>query len=413
MGTLRQVRRRWTTLGVVILALLVAWIVFPKPFPASDQGNPENYFRVTPVYEYEQWGSNPLEFYVTEKLASMTTEQKVRALIISNTPGVDVAVLESYVSTNDLSGFILMGSNIPASPEELAATTALLSGDSELPRLIAIDEEGGLVTRLPWDSAAGANTLRNEPLEATFLAFSSRAELLHNVGITTNFGIVADVSADSRSFIFERSFGSDGVVVGERVATAVLAEHPNVLSTLKHFPGHGSAPGDSHVGIPVSSLGYDQWFSSDALPFRAGIGAGAQLVMFGHLSFPEIDATPSSLSLTWHDILRDELGFTGIIITDDMTMLEASGLPEYSDPGLNAVRALQAGNDVLLYVPRVDFDLNTVVSAIVSAVNAGQISLDQIDQSVTKVLTQRRLLYPEAETWVPHCDERCVIWKTF
>lgn len=413
MGTLKQVRRRWATLIAVVAAIAVILVWLNPPIPRNVQGNPDLYFRVTPVAEYVPWGTEPVEFYVNETMQSMSIEQKVRSLLVVNQPGLDPGALQAFVDMNQLGGFILMGSNIPATQEELTVITAALRGSPELPRLVAIDEEGGEVKRLPYDTFAGADVLRNEPVESTTNAFFSRAELLNSLGINLNFGIVADVSADPASFIYGRTFGSDGASAGSRVAAAVGAENGKVLSTLKHFPGHGSAPGDSHVGIPTSSLNLDQWSTTDAVPFDEGITADAAMVMFGHLSFPEIDTLPASLSQQWHAILRDRLGFDGVIITDDMTMLEGSKLPEYSDPAHNAVLALQAGNDVLLYVPSVNFDINSVVNALVAAVENGAYSQESLDESVRRVLTLRRELYPEAQSWMPPCDERCFIWARY
>jgi beta-N-acetylhexosaminidase len=332
---------------------------------------------------------------------------------MANQPGTDAGSLQSFVSVNELGGFIVMGSNVPPTPAELFGITSAIKGTDELPRLIGIDEEGGLIKRLPYDSFAGADTLRNEPTSSTLSAFMSRGELLQSVGVNLNFGVVADVSADSTSFIYGRSFGGDPVSTAERVTAAVAGEDSSVFSTIKHFPGHGSAPGDSHVGVPSSSMTYEQWRASDAVPFQAGIDAGTAMVMFGHLSFPAVDATPSSLSPIWHQILRNQLGFNGVIITDDMTMLESSQIPEYADRVNNAVLALSAGNDVLLYVPNVNFDAGAIVSGISSAVQSGRIPLAQLDDSVRRVLTLRRSLYPEANTWMPPCDERCFIRVTF
>ena len=413
MGTLKQVRRRWTILCVFVVAVILVWINVTWPQPKAVEADPSTFYRVTPVAVAPLWGKQPVEFYVHETMAEMSLEQKIRSLLIINQPGMDVASLQGFVDSQQLGGFILMGSNIPSTPEELSGITAALRGNPELPRLIGIDEEGGEVKRLPYDSFAGADVLRNEPIEATAQAFTSRAQLLKSVGINLNFGVVADVSGDTASFIYGRSFGSDGMSAGIRVEAAVTAENPYVLSTLKHFPGHGSAPGDSHVGIPTSPLDYESWKKSDGIPFAMGIVAGNPLVMFGHLSFPAIDPVPSSLSQRWHQILREEMGFDGVIITDDMTMLESSGIPEYSDPASNAVEALRAGNDLLLYVPSVNFDVGAIVSAVTNAVTAGTVSAELLDESVARVLTLRRELYPEAKTWIPPCDERCLIWVTY
>ncbi len=411
-------RSGWTYLGAAIalaLVLLVALIMQLTQSPqsvSSRVGDPTRYVATIPELLSEPWGSDPVGFYVSEYVDNLTTEEAVRSLLVLNYPGTDARTLENYLTTYRPGGFILMGSNIPATPEELAALTGVLRSSEEFPRLVGIDQEGGVVSRLPYDSAAGANVLRFEPVGSTIQAFSQRSALLESLGINLNFGIVGDISADPTSFIYSRSFGGDPQSASERVEAAVLAE-TSVLSTVKHFPGHGSAPGDSHVGIPISPLSYDQWLTTEAVPFIKAISANVPVVMFGHLSFPAVDSQPSSLSPTWHNILRNDLGFDGIIITDDMTMLENSGNPEYADPGTNAVRALGAGADVLLYVPAVSFNPDTVVQAVLSAIDQGILSEAAIRESVGRVATERRLMFAGAQTWVPPCDERCFIRITY
>jgi beta-N-acetylhexosaminidase len=403
----------WATVisGTAVSAVLVSVALTQ---PAIDRfGDPTRYTSIYEQPQVEAWGAHPVDTFVDRQLASMTLEQKIRSLIIANQPGTDPAALQSFVSGNDLGGFIVMGSNVPESPGELAGITSAITGSAELPRLIGIDEEGGQIKRLPYDGYAGADTLRNEPVSSTLSAFTSRGELLTSVGVNLNFGVVADVSSDPQSFIYGRSFGGDPTASAERVVAAVQGEDSSVLSTIKHFPGHGSAPGDSHVGVPTSPLTFEQWLATDAVPFQAGIDAGSSMVMFGHLAFPAVDPLPSSLSPLWHKILREQLGFTGVIITDDMTMLEHSHLPEYENRANNAVLALAAGNDVLLYVPGADFDTGAIVSAVVAAVQSGQLSEADIDDSARRVMTLRRELYPGAESWVPPCDESCFIWVTY
>ena len=268
MGKSRHPRGLWAVVvgGIAITSVLLvsAWNT-----PSIDRfGNPELYTRIYEEPSLEIWGSNPVQFYAEDTIASMSLVEKISSLIVANQPGLDPASLQSFVMGNSLGGFILMGSNVPETPEELKGITSALIGSAELPRLIAIDEEGGLIKRLPYDGYAGADILRNEPVIATEQAFFSRGALLNNVGVNLNFGVVADVSSDPLSFIYGRSFGADGTQAGERVSAAVAGEETSVMSTLKHFPGHGSAPGDSHVGVPTSSLTYDQWLATDAVPFE-------------------------------------------------------------------------------------------------------------------------------------------------
>jgi len=355
---------------------------------------------------------DPVLAYVATRLPEMSLEEKIRSLLMLHYPGTDAAALQGFMASTSAGGFILMGNNVPETPEALAALTTALTLDPELPALVGIDEEGGYVTRLPYDSFAGANTLRTQDPAATLEAFTGRAALLASVGVNVNFGIDADVTSDPQSFIFDRTFGDTPASAGERVALAVAGEKSVVASTLKHFPGHGSTTGDSHVSIPATGMAESQWSASDAVPFTAGIDAGASLVMFGHLAYTAVDAAPASLSPAWHSILREKLGFTGITITDDMTMLQGAGLPEFSDPVENAVRALEAGNDILLYVlaadPSIDgVDPTAIVAGLVAAVDSGRIAPAQVDASALRVLALRRSFAADALTWTPPCPAPC------
>lgn len=340
--------------------------------------------------------ADPVAAWVEERMSHLSIEQKAASLLMLHAPGTDPAPLRTYVDAG-VSGLILMGDNVPAGPAELAALTAAVQVDPEAPVLIGIDEEGGEVQRLPWDGAASAEGLRAEPAAASRDAFAQRAATLADAGVSVNFGIVADVTADPGSFISGRVLGTDPGAAAERVGAAVSGEHGEVLSTLKHFPGHGAAPGDSHSSVPSAPLTIDEWRAGPAIPFGAGIDAGAELVMTGHLAYPNVDPAPASLSPEWHRILREELGFDGVVVTDDMLMLQHNELPEYADPGENAVRAVAAGSDLLLYVLPADpsefgISVEGLVASIVGAVHTGRISAERLDDAVARVLTLRRSL---------------------
>ncbi|MDR6907294.1 beta-N-acetylhexosaminidase [Agromyces sp. 3263] len=355
----------------------------------------------TPSVEPTTPPSDPIADWVDERMSQLTLEQKAAALLMLHAPGTDPAPLRAYVDAG-VSGLILMGDNVPATPVELAALTTAVQGDPEAPVLIGIDEEGGEVQRLPWDGAASAGTLRDAPPQAAEEAFAARASTLSDVGVSVNFGVVADVTPDPASFISGRVLGTDAAGAADRVAAAVVGERGTVASTLKHFPGHGAAPGDSHSSIPSAPLDLDAWRAGPSVPFVAGIDAGAELVMTGHLAYPAVDPAPASLSPAWHRILRDELGFDGVVVTDDMLMLQHNGLPEYADPGENAVRAVAAGSDLLLYVlpgdpGTVGVSVGGLVAAIVGAVQSGRISEERLDDAADRVLTLRRTL-EESET---------------
>lgn len=345
---------------------------------------------------------DPLDAYVDARLAAMTLEQKIASLIMLHVAGVNPAPIRGVIDATGVAGVIYMGDNV-ASPEQLAATTAGLSADPGLPVLTAIDQEGGIVARLP-DSAPGAATLRTQDPAATLAAFQARAALVASAGVTINFGIVADVTGDRRSFIYSRTFGPDAASASPRVAAAVEGERGIVFSTLKHFPGHGSVNGDSHTSVPTTGMSVDEWRATQAGPFTAGIDAGAEFVMLGHLRYSAVDSAPASLSTAWNALLRDELGFDGIIVTDDMTMLENSGEAAYRDQASNAVASLAAGTTLLLYVGPVD--VGAVVSAVAAAVRDGRIPMATIDDATRRLLEFRRELSGQSGPYV-HCGEEC------
>ncbi|MGF6823329.1 beta-N-acetylhexosaminidase [Microbacterium sp. ZKA21] len=283
-----------------------------------------------------------------ERVAEMPLREQAALVTMGYADGTDPSALAAYVAGGPR-GLILMGNNIPASPEQLRSLTDAVHAASP-DALIATDEEGGDVARLPWDDLPSARTLKDEDAVAAQAAFSARGQLLDQGGIDINFGVVADVPRSDGSFIFRRSYGTDPRAVAERVAAVVTGEKGLVATTLKHFPGHGAAEGDSHHAIPTTGLSLDEWRAVDALPFQAGIDAGAELVMMGHLRFTSVSDRPATLSPEWYGILRDELGFTGVAVTDDLGMLLSSGDPAYADPVTNAVMAVDAGADMVLTI---------------------------------------------------------------
>jgi beta-N-acetylhexosaminidase len=332
-----------------------------------------------------------IRLYASMRLSTMTLEQKIASMFIVHVPGADPAAVQSYLAANQAAGVLLLGDNVPGPSSQTAAFAAALQTGEGLGTLIAIDEEGGIVARLGDDGFAAADTLKGAPVEATNEAFTQRAALLESTGMSVNFGVVADVTADPSSFIYERVLGTDPAAASERVAAAVDAERGSVFSTLKHFPGHGETPADSHTSLPTTALPFAQWQQQDAPPFEAGIDAGAELVMFGHLVYSAVDAQPASLSAPWHDILRDDLGFEGVTVTDDLLMLESSGIPAYADRTANAVAAVAAGNDLLLYNSAVD--MPPLVAAIAAAVRSGAIPPQVVDDAVLRDLELRRELW--------------------
>lgn len=329
------------------------------------------------------------EAQAAARVKQMSVADQAATVVMGHVGGTDPAVLRAYMQSG-LGGFILMGSNIPSTEAELQILTDALTVDPALPPLIAVDQEGGIVSRLHGDDFEAATSLKGLPVDDALAAFTARGSLLARAGITVNFGTVADFAAESDAFIYGRALGTDPKSAAERVAAATAAQEQFVASTLKHFPGHGAAPGDSHYAIPSTDIAFDEWRSSEAIPFVAGIDAGASLLMYGHLAYPAIDALPASLSPKWHEIAREDLGFDAVAVTDDLGMLLSSGNPAYADPVANGVAAIAAGNDLILMIAGSDAQTaGALVAGIAAAVDAGTLSAERLEEAATRVVTLR------------------------
>lgn len=324
----------------------------------------------------------------------MSTVEQAASVVMGHVDGTDPAALRAFMASGPdgarLGGFILMGGNISGDAAQARAVTDALTLDATLPPLIAIDQEGGTVSRLPWDRMPGGRALQSDDAAHTQEVFAQRARLVADTGANLNFGVIADVPRGASSFISARALGADADSASTRVAAAVKGEQGIVLSTLKHFPGHGAAPGDSHHLIPTTAETLEQWRADDARPFFAGVDAGAEVLMFGHLAYTAVDDAPASLSERWHAIARDELGFDGLMITDDLGMLSSSGVAAYRDPVANAVDAIAAGNDMVLMIAgSTATTASEMAAGIAQAVDDGTISAARLQDAAEHVMTLR------------------------
>lgn len=265
-----------------------------------------------------------------------------------------------------------------------AAHAKLAAGSA--PLLIGTDQEFGVVTRIKTGvtalpSAMGAGAAADPAL--TEAAWRAAGTELAALGVNVDFAPVADVLGDPRSTVIgSRSYGSDPKQVAAQVASAVRGlQSGGVAATLKHFPGHGHTSGDSHDSLPGLAQSRADLDRGDLPPFVAGIGAGAKLVMSGHLDVRAVDpGTPATFSkkvLT--DLLRGQLGFEGVVITDGMNMAPAKRWPA----GEAAVRALNAGNDILLMPDK----LPEAYDGLLSGLRSGSLTRARLVEAVTRVLT--------------------------
>ncbi|GGM65418.1 beta-N-acetylhexosaminidase [Longimycelium tulufanense] len=272
---------------------------------------------------------------------------------------------------------------------------AALASGARIPLLISTDQEHGMISRLgppatqfPGGMALGAGRDTGAAEEAARIA----AAELRAVGINQNYAPVADVNVNpANPIIGIRSFSSDPTLAADMVAAQVRGYQKGgwrgegVASTVKHFPGHGDTNVDSHTGLPVIEHDREQWQQLDAPPFRAAIEQGVDMIMSAHIVVPKLDSSgePATLSPTvLTGMLRKELGFHGVVITDSLQM---EGVRQRHSDAEIAVRALLAGADQLL-MPQ---DMDAAYNGVLEAVRSGRISEQRIDESVRRVLEMK------------------------
>ena len=330
---------------------------------------------------------DPIAARAQELLDGMTLEEKVGQMFIARCPETDAAQL---AADYHLGGYILFGRDFKDKTAEQVTTDIQSCQDAaEIPLLIAVDEEGGTVNRVSSNPNLRSSPFRSPQslyseggLELVRSDAQEKCRLLESLGININFAPVCDVSQDPADFIYDRTLGRDAQETSQYVAAVVetMAEE-GMGSVLKHFPGYGNNT-DTHTGVAYDDRPYDTFLTSDFLPFQAGIAAGADMVLVSHNIVSAMDeASPASLSPEVHLVLREDLGFTGVIVTDDLVM---DGVRDFAGDDEAAVLAVQAGNDLLCCT-----DFQTKVPAVLAAVESGEITGEQIDAAVLRVLTMK------------------------
>jgi len=296
--------------------------------------------------------------------------------------------IEKMVRERNIGGVILFGYNMKSEQQVKSLTGSLqkLSMETEpaIPLFVAVDQEGGDVASAPWvapEPAAAEVGSQGDPDEARSIAARMGRQLMW-AGVNTDFAPVVDTGFGAA--IGNRSFGEDPELVA-RMGTAAVEgfEEAGVISAAKHFPNHGPARSDSHVSLPVIRHDAKTLRSYDLPPFEAAVDAGVPMVMVGHLVYPVIDPhNPASLSKNAISMLRRDLDFDGVVITDDLSMAGARGRGTVAEA---AVEAVEAGADLLIVSSPLRQQVDAY-DAVVAAVEAGEIPRSRIQKSVERVL---------------------------
>ncbi|HPW41611.1 MAG TPA: beta-N-acetylhexosaminidase, partial [Bacillota bacterium] len=383
--------KRLFSIVIVVLILLIA---ASCTVPDVSEGN-------TPPVPPAQSDSeaedrkDPLEAKAESLLAGMTIEEKAGQLLIVGFPGdTKKEALQDYIDRLKVSGFILFSRNYTDFDSLYALARSLKEMNSlnnPLPLFISIDEEGGTVSRLPKGGTRFPDARKvgkaGEP-GLTYKAGQTIAKELKAAGINLNFAPVLDiVESGENKLLIKRSYGSTPEVVSLHGTSFISGlQSEGVTAVPKHFPGHGNTSQDSHSTLPVIDTDKAAMQSRELVPFKAAIDAGLDAVMVGHIAFPKLDPTglPASMSSYFlTDVLRKDLGFGGISISDD---IEMQGYISSKDTVEECViSSFNAGLDIFL-IGHTKAIQDQVYKALLDGCRDGRISEERLNESVLRII---------------------------
>ncbi|MBC5646847.1 glycoside hydrolase family 3 protein [Christensenella tenuis] len=327
---------------------------------------------------------NLYERRAEEILQGMTAEEKVGQMFFARCPEENA---QEITETYQPAGYVLFDRDFKGKTrDEVKENIAGYQDVSKIAMLIGVDEEGGTVKRvskyevLCSEPFLSPQELYNEGgMELVIDDTAKKAGVLKGLGINVNLAPVCDVSTNPDDFIYKRAFGQNAGMTADYVAEVVRQMNESGIGcTLKHFPGYGSNA-DTHTGIAYDAREYETFLNNDFLPFTAGIEEGAGSILVCHNIVECMDsAYPASLSVKVHEILRSDLGFSGVIMTDDLYM---DAIRNEYGIGEAAVLAVQAGNDLVL-----SSQFEEQYQAVLDALRDGTLTEERIDESVKRVL---------------------------
>ena len=326
------------------------------------------------------------EFYdeAEEILSKMTLEEKVGQMFLVRFPSSGVI---SEIEDYSPAGYILFGKDFEdETKNSIKQKLQNCQNASKIPLALGVDEEGGTVVRVSM-----YKSFRESPFKSPREVYASggmnsiisdsheKNALLKSIGINMNLTPVVDIPEDSNDFIYDRAFSTDVEKVKDFTNKIInTMKSDNITSVMKHFPGYGNNV-DTHTGIAVDKRSYSNFENRDFIPFKEGIKEGAPAILVSHNIVECMDASmPASLSSNVHNVLREKLEFTGLIITDDLAM---DAVKEYVENGNATTQAVLAGNDLII-----SSDFVNQKSEVMESIKKGDISEYIIDTAVRRVL---------------------------
>lgn len=316
----------------------------------------------------------------SKKIESMSLDEKIGQMLLVKYSSSANDAIKNY----NVGGFVFFEDNFLGKDEDsIINMISTLQKNSNIPLLTAVDEEGGSVVRVssnsnlissPFKSSkelyldGGFELIKNDTLTKSFL--------LKKLGLNVNLAPVVDVSIDSNDYIYDRTLGESTSKVSEYAKTVINAsKNTGVSYVLKHFPGYGNND-DSHLGEVIDNRSLSEIEVNDLPPFEEGIKSGAEAILVSHNIVINIDSSPASLSSGVHNLLRQDLGFTGIIMTDDLSMNAVSSIDDV------IVKAILAGNDILMVT-----DYEESFKSIKDSILNGRLSEELIDNAVHRIIS--------------------------
>jgi len=315
------------------------------------------------------------------KMKELTLDEKITQTMLVRYPDNNqLSILKKY----QFAGFVFYEKDFTnKTREEVKKMISNLQNIANIPLLTAVDEEGGKVVRISNNPKlvstpfSTPSTLYNEGgFDLIKKDTINKSKILKDLGLNLNLAPVVDVVTDNNAYMYPRSLQQNTKLTSEYASTVINAsKNTGVSYTLKHFPGYGNNS-DTHINSVTDNRSYDEIYANDLPPFESGIKAGAEAILVGHNIVTRIDADNiASLSPNIHNLLRDDLNFTGIIITDDLDMNATNNIND------TAIKAILAGNDLIITT-----NYEQDIKDIKNAINNGTISTDIIDKLATKVI---------------------------
>lgn len=417
----RQKRKKDTQSAVITMVVLMLVVVvfvvgvvlvlhkFVKPkMTKPDTEKIETVETETPEETETGEVTDPMYEQAMQIATGLTLEQRVAQMFMI-TPdaltGVSGATragdsTRSAFAQYPVGGLVYMSANLtgPDQTTEMLSNMKNFSQDTVgLPIFLGVDEEGGTVNRIASNQEFGVTDVGNMSAvgasgdaQNAYNAGSTIGTYLNNLGFNMDFAPVADVlSNPDNAVVKDRSFGSDSQLVADMVCAEMngLNEH-QIAPVIKHFPGHGATSGDSHDGVVTIEKSLDELMANELIPFQQAINSGASFVMVGHISVPAItgDNTPASLSNAMvTGVLRDQMGFHGVVITDAMNMGAITAGYSSADA---AVAAINAGVDIILMPD----DFKSAYQGVLDAVANGTISEERINESAARIIKAKLMI---------------------